>query len=566
MPTRQADPAFEPVAPLAHPSATAQIWDDTFRPRHLMHHPCPPTTAALLLGGLTTALLLPHGAASAAEGGPPPAAPTPAASAPVPLPTLPAETRLVLRLHDHARASNRWADGPYGTLLATAWGERLKAQATGTPGLFQLLERLSVTRSALLGITIEDQRPVGHLSGILPAGTTFLLPGSTVGGTPPAVTATIPLQPYRLDQTLSRGGPGFNGGPRFRWDELLPLPLPPASLTTTAAPEADAEATWMATVPGYLPTMRIAAAWTFTPYGLRERILLHNLPAVAPNAPSATLDRKVLAGLPPTTMWAVATAALPALAERLPGFATDRFDTWAADNGLPAWSTVRGSLGGALLWGEEGAPFPGLTLSVQMPDELGRIALSLLNAKVGFVAGDDGIHLGALGFIPIQAAWRDGYLYLTTANRGIAGASNRQGGFLGVPEIASAERELQLGPKPTGELLALGFSRSASSWNAVAGIASWFTRRTPALSTLATDLKTAGKIGFFALRRDPDGATLDAGGLLGGPLSSSQILSGFFRAFMTAGRPPTGPGDHGRSDGPPPAEPAPAETPPQVEF
>ena len=518
-----------------------------------MTHTSLPTSAALLIGGIATALLLPHGEAPAADVEPAPAV-APAAIVPAPLTTLPTDTLVVVRLHDHARSGNRWSDGPYGTLLATAWGKQLEGKATATPGPFQLLKQVSVTQTALFGITAKGEEVRGHLIGTLPVGANFQAPGSTVAGIAPAVTATIPLEPYHLDEA-------------FRWDRLLPLPT--TSLTTSEAPEADAEATWaaaatrVAAIQVPLPPLHIAAAWTFTPYGLRERIQLRDLPAVAADAPAATLDRDALAGLPPTALWAVATVALPALAERLPGFATDKFDTWAADNGLPAWTTVRGSLGAALLWAEEGAPFPGLSLAVQMPEDMGKMMLVILDAKARFVPGDNGVHLGAMGFIPAQAAWREGWLYLTTAAGGITSASARPGGFLGVPEIANAERELQNGPKPVGDLLALGFSRSATSWNSLASLAGWFTRRNPSLSTLAADLKAAGKIGFFALRRSPDAATVDAGGLLGGPLSSAQILGGFFKAFMGGGRPSGGPSRPGE---PRPAEPAPAVPPAQVEF
>ena len=316
-----------------------------------------------------------------------------------------------------------------------------------------------------------------------------------------------------------------------------------------------------------MPPLRITADWTITPYGLRERIQLHDLPAVAADAPAAALERSALAGLPPTTLWAVATAALPAVAERLPGFATEPFDAWAAESGLPGWAAVRGSLGGALLWAEEGAPFPGLSLAVQMPEDMGQIVLSLLDAKARFVPGDDGVHLGALGFISAQAAWREGWLYLTTASGGITGASTRQGGFLGVPEIASAERELQNGPKPVGDLLVLGFSRSATSWNSLASLASWFTRRNPALGTFAADLKAAGKFGFIAARRGPETVTLDAGGLLGGPLSSSQIVGGFFRTFLGGDRPAAGvPGPVAPRPSEPVPAPAPVKPPATVEY
>ena len=516
-----------------------------------MTYACLPN-AALLIGSLAIGQVLPpHGTAPAAELGP----------APAPLTALPADTRFLVRLHDHARASNRWADGPYGMLLATAWGRRLEDRQTQTPGPFQLLHQISVTQTALFGITVVDHEPLGHLIGTLPAGAHFQAPGSTVAGVAPAVTATIPLRTYQLDQPLRQGGLGITDWIRFRWEALQPLPL--ASLTTSAAPDADAEATWLAALQAQQPPLRIAGAWTFTPYGLRERIQVHDLPPVAAAAQAPTLDRAALAGLPPTTLWAVATAALPTLAERLPGFTAEAFDGWAEDSGVPTWSVMRGALGSALLWSEESSPFPGLSLAVQMPEDLGKTVLRLLDAKVRFVPGDNGVHLGAMGFIPAQAAWRDGWLYLTTANGGITAASTRQGGFLGVPEIADAERELQHGPKPVGDLLALGFSRSATSWNAVASLAGWFTRRNPSLGTLAADLRAAGKFGFLAVRRSPEAATVDAGGLLGGPISGSQILGGFLGTFLSGGRPPGEPQGQG---GPRPDDPAPVTPPALVEF
>ena len=550
----QAHAAATPLAlgtALAAPSAAAHALASATTTRLLMHQLLLPVSAALVAGGIATALVLPHGqppAPPAAEQGPAPAVPPPAA--PAPLAALPADTRAVLRLHDHARSADRWAASPYPALLATPWGVGLARETATQPGPFLLLAQLAAAKSATIGIVPVDGRPVGHVLATVVPGAPFAIPDAEVAITGADARATVPLERYRLDGVLRARGPGLDGGLRFRWDELLPLPA--GALAAGGSPDADGEAVWKAALPGVADGVLVAAQWTIEPFGLRERLRLTGIPVPPSDKKPHSVDRAVFAGLPPTALWALATVQPLDIAGQVPGFDVKVVDRWAADAGVADWDALRGQVGPALLWADQGAPLPAISFALDMPQALGEAALALLDAKLQFSPGADGVHLGVAGFIPVQAAWRDGRLLVTTAPGGIAAAAARPGGFTAVPEVAAALKEL-----PAGDLLAAGLGRSGPSWGAVASLAPWLTRRKPELATLGADLAKAGKHGFLALRRDGADVVVDAGGLLGGPLSTAAITGAFLRT--TSDRKP-------RTDGGPRQAPPPVEEPKKVEF
>lgn len=557
----QAHAAATPLAlgtVLAAPSAAAHTLASATTTRLLMHQLLLPISAALVAGGIATALVLPDGqppAPPSAEQVPAPAVPppvVPAAAAPAPLAALPADTRVVLRLHDQARAAGRWAASPYPALLATPWGTGFAGETAKQPGPFLLLAQLAGAQTATLGIVPVDGRPVGHVLATVAAGVPFAIPEVDVVTAGSDARATVPLDRYRLDGVLRTRGPGIDGGLRFRWDELLPLPT--GTIAAAVAPAADSEAAWKAVVPGAAEGVLATVEWTIEPFGLRERLRLAGIPVPPSDKKPHAVDRAVFAGLPPTTLWALATIHPLEIAGQVPGFDPAIVDRFAADAGIADWEALRGQVGPALLWAEQGAPLPAISFSLAMPQVLGEAALALLDAKLQFSPGADGVHLGVAGFIPVQAAWRDGQLLVTTASGGIAAAAARPGGFTAVPEVAAALTEL-----PAGDLLAAGLGRSGPSWGALASLAPWLTRRKPELATLGADLTKAGKHGFLAVRRDGADVAIDAGGLLGGPLSTAAITGAFFRMSAGERRPP-------RAERQERQAPPPAEAPKTVEF
>lgn len=513
--------------------------------------------------------------ATAAE----PAAVAPSAE---PLTTLPTDVRLLVRFADGTRANSRWLASPYPTLLATAWGTPLRDHARNQPGPFQLLSRLALAQRAVLGLNLVDSQPVGHLlatatdAAAADALAAALVSQPTAAAATPdsatvtvvdrsAVRATIPLANARLDGVFRPRAPGISGGVRWSWDELLPLPATVIDAPLTATVDADIH--WLSKAPwpdaAADATIALRAEWELTTYGLHERLQIAGLPKPASGAPTSA-DRAAFTGLPPDTLWAVASAQLPALLAQVPGLTPADRDAWLAKKSLPPWEVISPKLGGALLWLQQGAPLPAVSLTVTMPQELGTAALAWLDAEHQFSPGSDGTHLGAVGFVPLQAAWRDGNLIITTSPGGIAGASARPGGFTADPAVAEALKAL-----PAGDLLLAGVSRSGESWGGLAAFAPWLTRRKPELATLGTDLRKAGKYGFIGIRRDGEPLVIDAGGLFGGPLAMTMITGGFFRATLGererqggergGDRPPRQRArDAGKDDTPPPTK--------QVEF
>ena len=449
-----------------------------------------------------------------------------AADAPPAPSTAPAEC-VAIRFIDQPRARGHWQASPFPALAATPWARQLDPLVDQRPGVFQLLRHLAPIERGLLTIQVEAGDPVGQLRADLGAAApaTFAFVADPLTRTPETVTARIPLAPYRLLEL-------FRGATRD-WRQFPPLTTPPAA--TAALPTADLEL--MCMLPGTAPAapMPLTASWTVTPYGLHERLRLTGRPPASSIVPPAATVQ-ALAGLPPTTLWALTTAALPDVVERLPGFDLPAFDAWAANQQLPAWKDLRGQLSSLTVWSEQGAPLPAYSLVAAMPKITGETILAVLDHTFEFTKGSDGVHLGVAGFIPIQAAWRDGRLLVTTSNLGIPGAFATPGGFTTLPVIAQGLAQLATERAPdAGTQLVLGVSRSGESWAAVAALNPWFARRRPALVTLANDLRRAGSFGFAALGATEDGLVLDAGGLFGGPAASSAIVSAFFQVLTTPG-------------------------------
>ena len=486
--------------------------------------------------------LVPTAQAPAAQvpGAQAPVAQTPGAPSPVaeaPLKTLPADVRLRLRLADGGRTDTRWAASPFPTLFSTAWGKGVAEQVRSQPGPFQLLAQLAPAQQATLALTVADEQPTGHLLARARDEATGAALVTTLNARPATtviegleVRATLPLITARLDSIFKPRAPGLNNGMRWSWSELLPLST--ADLATAINPLVDADLQWRnaAPWPGAAPeaTLGVRAEWQLTSYGMHELVRISGVPKpTSTGGAPATVDRTVFTGLPADTVWALSSAPLPVVLEQIPGLTSEVIDAWARKQDLPSWTTLKPQLGSALIWLQQGVPLPALSIEVHMPQEAGLAALAWLDAKHQFSPGADGTHIGAMGFIPVQAAWQTGSLIITTGAGGIAGAVARPSGFATDPAVADALKAL-----PTGDLLLAGVSRSGESWGGLAAFAPWLTRRKPELASLSTDLRKAGTYGFVSLRRDQELIVIDAGGLFGGPLSTTAILGGFFRAVV----------------------------------
>lgn len=490
----------------------------------------------------------------------PAVAPTPAQgqAAAVPRATLPPTSRVVLHLAQHQRASLRWEDSPFPLLLKTPWGTNLIREAAKRPSLYVLLTQLALAEQATVGIEVLGQQPEGHVLATVSDSTlaealTERKAVVTVDGNAPqaALRATLGMQAYRLDEAFRQGGPGPNM--RWSWDDLLPLPA--KELQAPIARGVDAELCWSQRAAWAPGGAIFRVTWTLEPFGLRERVRVSGCPAVAASSgPKVYADRAVFAGLPGSTIWAVTCGSVPTLVANFP-LAESACSQWATGLGLGPWSELAPRLGSVLLRVEQGAPLPSLTVEISMPQETGATFLALLDEHQQFSADPDGTHVGVLGFVPVQAGWRDGRLVLTTLAGGVTAAITRPGGFLAQPGVTDALKEL-----PTGELLFAGLSRSDESWAALTGLAPWLVRRKPELATLSNDLRKVGIYGFIALHRDQDALVIDAGGLCGGPVSASALITGFLRTSF--------PRDGERRPRPAkPAAPAPSnENPKQIEF
>ena len=486
-------------------------------------------------------------------------APVPGAVAVIPAPsaplaTLPPTSRIVVRLADHQRAQLRWEDSPFPLLLKTPWGKGLINEASKRPNVYVLLTQLALAEQATMGIEVLGQQPDGHV--VATVSNTALADELTarkaqvvVDGS--TLRATIAMQAYRLDEAFRQGGPGPNM--RWSWDDLLPLPA--KELTAPITRGVDAEVCWSQRA-AWAPAGAIfRVAWTLEPFGLRERVRISGCPAVASTSGTAIYaDRAVFAGLPGSTIWAVSCGSLPTLVANFP-LAESACTKWATGLGLGSWGELAPRLGSVLVRVEQGAPMPALTVEVSMPQETAARVLALLDEHQQFSADPDGTHLGVMGFVPVQAGWRDGRLVLTTLAGGVTAAITRPGGFLAQPGVTDALKEL-----PTGNLLCAGLSRSDESWAAFTALAPWLTRRKPELATLSTDVRKAGIYGFIALQRDQDALLIDAGGLCGGPVSASALVTGFLRTCF--------PRDGERRPRPaqPAASPRVEEKPQQIEF
>jgi hypothetical protein len=452
-----------------------------------------------------------------------------AADAP-PVPSTPPADCVALRFIDQPRLRARWQMSPYPALAATAWGRQLDPLVNQRPGAFQLLRHLAPIERGLLSVQVLGGDPVGQLHAEIgsDAPAAFAFTADPLTRTAATVEARIPLAPYHLL--------GLFRGSVLDWRQF-PVLLPPATATPTLA-TADLELVCMLPALAAAAPCPLTASWTVTPYGLHERLRVTGRPHVAASdsqaaVPLPAVTTEALAGLPPTTLWALTTAALPEVLERVPGLDLPAFDLWAASQQLPLWKDLRSQLSTLTVWSEQGAPLPSYSLIAAMPENTAAGILALLDRTYEFTKGSDGVHLGVVGFIPVQAAWRAGRLVVTTSNLGIPGALALPGGFTTVPVISKALAQLAKDRAPdAGTQLVLGLSRSGDSWAALASLNPWLVRHRPELVTLANDLRRAGSFGFAGLLATKDGVVLDAGGLFGGPGAGSAILSSFFQLIF----------------------------------
>ncbi len=251
--------------------------------------------------------------------------------------------------------------------------------------------------------------------------------------------------------------------------------------------------------------------------------------------------REVLDRLPPTTLCActfhgeggAAVSALMASGLLDDPMALAALDLAMARAGVPPLLQVLASLhGDAVVYVEDGAPFPWLTIATGMDEDVAREILPILAIGVGMAPeGDDGVLGGFLGVSAFQAGYRDGQLILTTNPAGVDGYLKRQGGF-----TADAQAKAALAEIPP-EAAFIGISRSGPATAAMARLALQPAAHlgVPQLATLPNDLGTRGRHGFFSARGTADGVTVDAGGIIGGPLCSYALISGTVYATYIAG-------------------------------
>ncbi|MBA3709585.1 MAG: hypothetical protein H0W83_12295 [Planctomycetes bacterium] len=261
------------------------------------------------------------------------------------------------------------------------------------------------------------------------------------------------------------------------------------------------------------------------PIGLREH---WNLPiGDIPVLPAARVE--LFDSLPTTTLMALTFHAEPGASGRLLWEALEhqpmlrfRLDLLLAQWGLPSLQLILSSVtGDTLIYLEDGAPFPYVTIALGMTEDLARAMLPMIAMGVDMSAGPGGVLTGFLGKVPCQAGYLDGQLVVTTNPAGVPGYAHRTGGFTAAAEVAHALAEL-----PDGALVA-GVSSSGRAASAImrTALMSFAHIGLPQLSTLPQDVATAARHGFLAVSRRDGALVLDAGGLIGGPLTAYGLLS-----------------------------------------
>lgn len=434
-----------------------------------------------------------------------------------------AHVAVAARLNDIPRSLSRLAASPYAGLGQTPWGQRLLAHLARAGGA-QLAALATSVRGAAAGL-----QNLGDGPGITWAVAT---------GDPHAIDRWSELlRPLAGEQELSRHGGLLTchaPGP-----EPSPLPLLPAQ-----HPDACGEflidpgrVLALLGVPpesglGVAPSPRPwSVAISLDPIGVRERWevpVRHPQQWRALTLPHAHAD--LLAALPADTLMAATWSADgPALIGALGASGLgDRplllivADLLLAHEGLPSLLECLGGLqGDGVVWLEAGTPAPSLTVVVSMQPRLAQRLLPALAERIGMTVDAHGTLIGFLGVMPVQMAYSDGHLLLTTHPSGIAGCLDQPAGFAKDPDAAAALAELP----SDGVFLAVARSGPAAEALARLALVPLAHAGMPELATLPSDLARRGRHGFCAIRQTPTGLHLEAGGLAGGPATAYAGLS-----------------------------------------
>jgi hypothetical protein len=256
------------------------------------------------------------------------------------------------------------------------------------------------------------------------------------------------------------------------------------------------------------------------------------------------VDKQVFSSLPPGTLWAVAWNSSAAITEKvLQKFpaqtmdqATMMIDMILVQAGLPKYlDLVKSFDGNGVAYLELADDKPVLTFSIGAKEVVAKQLVAFAKPHLDKANAEPcPPELKAvLGYEPkLVLDYADGDLVFTTHPQGLAGVTQRAGGFAQQPAVQAALARLP----DTG--VALGVSNSPASWRFVGDMITKAMMQDEAgvvlaqlLATLPDDLAAAARLGCFSAAMTPDGTvTIQAEGVLTPTATYGAVFgaAGFF--------------------------------------
>ncbi|MBA2480647.1 MAG: hypothetical protein H0V44_08295 [Planctomycetes bacterium] len=468
-----------------------------------------------------------------------------AESTPDPATAIAADAVAMVRFNDLPRSAIRYQQTPYARLMESALGKRAR-------------EELSLAMRSALPHGIDPAAVAGsarrlafgiHLPTTIPL-SPWLQVATTVDDPAPLTAALAPLFPNQL----AAGDPAVDtlmgAAGSLQWRDRLAVftsinapgmadqhaPAITASVWPTIDAAADVEGTYrteaaftaveahghQAPRARSLPTMTFSLR--FDRIGMREHADLTYAPADMARLEDVTwkpADTRLFASLPASTLSALVIRCDGDLTRRwieLHGEGIDepslaRIDALLQTQGLPAyWDLMTRLDGDILVYTEESAPFPVVSAVMAIDPAIGSRLIEVIRTHLLGPPGD--AMLGMIGPVAIYGEQRGPDLILTTNPAGIDAVAMRQKGFTDHAEIREALAEIK------ADAIVAGVSRSGASWGTVAQLAAipLSALGIRQLMTLPQDVRKAGRYGFVSCSPNASGFSLDAGGLLGGPI------------------------------------------------